>query len=61
MTRETNKQDSPERKPDPEERQRRAYEAPRLIVYGRVKDLTAGLKSGTPDFILQGGLLSNIA
>jgi hypothetical protein len=52
MTRETREQDAPEEKPDLAKRPRRPYEVPRMIVYGRVKDLTAGTHKGVGDLPL---------
>jgi hypothetical protein len=57
MTREARTQETPEEKPDPAERPRRAYEAPRLIVYGRVKDLTTGSTKGLGDLDLRNSIL----
>lgn len=56
MTRETRREEAPEEK-DPAERPRRAYEAPRLIVYGHVKDLTTGSTKGLGDIDLRTSIL----
>jgi hypothetical protein len=53
MRRASREQDAAEEKPYPAERSRRPYEAPRLIVYGRVKDLTTGSFKGLTDVNLQ--------
>jgi hypothetical protein len=61
MTTTGREEGAPKQTPDSAKRRRRAYEAPRLIVYGRVKDLTAGLKMGTSDLGgLTAVLLSNL-
>lgn len=45
------------REPDARTRRpRRAYEAPRLIVFGHVKELTAGVKAGHADVSLNSSL-----
>jgi hypothetical protein len=57
MTAESREEGAPRQAPHPAARPRRAYETPRLILYGRVKDLTAGLKNGTKDLGLGGDII----
>lgn len=46
-----------DREPDARTRQpRRPYEAPRLIVFGHVRELTAGVKAGHSDVSLNSSL-----
>jgi hypothetical protein len=54
-------QDASKGKPYLTERSRRPYDAPRLIVYGRVKDLTTGSFKGIADLNLSSGPITSIA
>lgn len=54
-------QDAPGEQSDRTERSRRPYEAPRLIVYGRVKDLTTGSGKGLGDLNFTALLPTSIA
>jgi hypothetical protein len=57
MRKENRERDTPLEKHSGAQHPRRAYEAPRLIAYGRVKDLTTGSLKGLSDLDLRSSQL----